>query len=571
MRFIVLASDYDGTLASDGVVSDSTIAALERMRESGRTLVLVTGRELDDLGRVFPRLDLFDRVVAENGAVLFAPAEHREVVLAPPPPPAFVAALRRRHVKPLAVGHSIISTRHPHETTVLKAIRELGLELKIIFNKGAVMILPSGTTKCTGLAAALAELGLSFHNVVGVGDAENDHAFLRASECAVAVANALPALKKTADWTTVNTGGAGVVELIEHLITDDLRFLEPRLVRHDVVLGTAATRTRRRVMLRSNGTSLLVAGSSSAGKSSLTLGVLERISGQHYQYCLLDPEGDYEAMPNAVRLGTHNQAPAVEEVLDVLQRPDQSVVVCLLAVARADRPTYFTWLLARLEALRATTGRPHWLILDEAHHLLPSDWGALDKVVPHTFGGLIMITVRPRALAPVLLRSVTVVCAVGEDPGRRLRDFCEIVHERPPAAPSEDLEKGQAVVWQRGHRRADRIAVEPARRDRQRHRRKYAEGELPPDRSFYFTGPDARLHLRAHNLSLFVELGDGVDDVTWLHHLRAGHYSRWVRAILKDDTLADRLAQLEDNSTLTPRESRTQVREAIEEGYAPPE
>ena len=48
----------------------------------------------------------------------------------------------------------------------------------MIFNKGAVMILPSGVNKATGLAAALEELGLSPHNVVGVGDAENDHAFL---------------------------------------------------------------------------------------------------------------------------------------------------------------------------------------------------------------------------------------------------------------------------------------------------------------------------------------------------------------------------------------------------------
>src|SRR5438105_5045351 len=278
MRFSVLASDYDGTLASDGVVFESTIAALERARKSGRLLVLVTGRELDDLGRVFPQLELFDRVVAENGGVLYSPAERREVALARAPSPAFVAALRRRHVEPLGIGRTIVSTRHPHETTVLNVIRELGLELEIIFNKGAVMVLPAGVTKCTGLAAALAELKTSLHNVVSVGDAENDHAFLRASECAVAVANALPSLKASADWTTTGARGEGVEELIRQLVGKDLGFLEPHLARHQVMLGTAAARTQRPVMLKPNRTSLLVAGSSSAGKSSLTLGLVERIA-----------------------------------------------------------------------------------------------------------------------------------------------------------------------------------------------------------------------------------------------------------------------------------------------------
>lgn len=71
MRYHVLATDYDGTLAQDGGVPPQAVEALERFRHSGRRLVLVTGRELGDLGRAFARLDLFDRVVAENGAILY--------------------------------------------------------------------------------------------------------------------------------------------------------------------------------------------------------------------------------------------------------------------------------------------------------------------------------------------------------------------------------------------------------------------------------------------------------------------------------------------------------------------
>ena len=67
MRYHVLATDYDGTLAHNGRVDRPTVEALRRIKESGRKLVLVTGRELDELLDVFPELDLFHRVVAENG------------------------------------------------------------------------------------------------------------------------------------------------------------------------------------------------------------------------------------------------------------------------------------------------------------------------------------------------------------------------------------------------------------------------------------------------------------------------------------------------------------------------
>lgn len=222
MRFSALACDYDGTLATHGLVDEPTLAALQRLLASGRKLLLVTGRELPDLMSTFARLDLFDRVVAENGALLYRPATREERPLAPPPPDKFVAALRSRGVQPLSVGRVIVATWEPHEKTVLEVIHELGLELQVIFNKGAVMVLPSGANKATGLAAALGELGLVPASAVGVGDAENDHAFLRACGFAVAVANALPALKQTADWVTGGTHGAGVGELIDELIADDL-------------------------------------------------------------------------------------------------------------------------------------------------------------------------------------------------------------------------------------------------------------------------------------------------------------------------------------------------------------
>lgn len=227
MRYLVLCTDYDGTIAHHGVVDEPTLDALARLRKSGRKLVMVTGRELVELISVFPRLDLFDRVVAENGALLYNPATKEHKPLCDPPLPVFVAALEKRGVDPLSVGRTIVATREPYEKVALEVIRDLGLELQVIFNKGAVMILPSGVNKATGLKAALAELHLSAHNAVGVGDAENDHAFLGICECAVAVANALPAVKETADFVTAATHGAGVTQLIEEMLRDDLASRQP--------------------------------------------------------------------------------------------------------------------------------------------------------------------------------------------------------------------------------------------------------------------------------------------------------------------------------------------------------
>lgn len=57
MRYLALATDYDGTLATHGQVDEETLDALKRLRESGRKLLLVTGRHLDDLSSVFPQMD----------------------------------------------------------------------------------------------------------------------------------------------------------------------------------------------------------------------------------------------------------------------------------------------------------------------------------------------------------------------------------------------------------------------------------------------------------------------------------------------------------------------------------
>ena len=83
------------------------------------------------------------------------------------------------------------------------------------------MVLPTGTSKSTGLSAVLSDLGLSSESVVGIGDAENDHDLLGFCGGSVAVANAIPALKQRADVDTRGSYGAGVLEVIRRLIDRD--------------------------------------------------------------------------------------------------------------------------------------------------------------------------------------------------------------------------------------------------------------------------------------------------------------------------------------------------------------
>ena len=290
MYFVALATDYDGTLAEDGIVAPSTLNALHSLKRSGRKAILVTGRELPDLQRVFGEIDCFDLVVAENGALLYDPCTRQETALGAEPPPVFLDRLRERQV-PISVGRSIVATWEPHQATVLDVMRELGLDLQIIFNKGAVMVLPAGVNKATGLAAALIRLQLSALNVVAVGDAENDHAFLQASGCAVAVANALPMVKAGAAIVTRGARGSGVIELIENLIDDDLAGATKQITRQSVEL--ARDPDGAAILIRPQGDTLLISGSSGGGKSTVATALLERIAEAGFQFCVIDPEGDY--------------------------------------------------------------------------------------------------------------------------------------------------------------------------------------------------------------------------------------------------------------------------------------
>lgn len=568
MRYLALATDYDGTLSSDDTLSEQVISALERLRVSGRRAILVTGRQLDDLLAVCPCAQLFDLIVAENGAVVYDPASREETQLANPPSKLLIQNLQARGVTPLEIGQVLVATHEPHRATVQDVIWELGLEAQVIGNRGAVMVLPAGVNKATGLEHALRELGLSRHEVVGVGDAENDHSFLERCECAVAVANATPSIKQIAAFVTAAENGNGVIELIDELVANDLHRLQGSLPQHWILLGKRADGSP--VQLSPYGHNILIAGPSGCGKSTLAAGIIERLIDKDYQVCIVDPEGDYGTLRDVVALGNQWRAPNINEVLSVLEDPKINLSVNLLGIPLDDRPDFFAQLIPNLQAMRARTGRPHWVVVDEAHHMLPNTWGHAASVLPQQLRETLLVTVHPDHVAPAILAPVDVVLAIGHSPRQTLEEFTGATGQTLAWPVDLDYQADRIVTWFSGEGQPPfAMQAHPGRAERIRHHRKYAEGNLRWH-SFYFRGPDNRHNLKAQNLVVFCQIAQGIDESTWLYHLQRGDYSRWFRHAIKDDFLADETEHLERRTDLEPWQTRKMIEALISTRYTLP-
>jgi len=171
------------------------------------------------------------------------------------------------------------------------------------------------------------------------------------------------------------------------------------------------------------------------------------------------------------------------------------------------------------------------------------------------------------------MANVGTLFLIGGQPADTLAGFCKATGENEPLCPAvqgNELPPGDAMVWRRGDPEATVIHMKQPRTVRKRHSRKYAEGNLGPEGSFFFRGPNDRLNLKAPNLQVFLQLADGVDDETWEYHRENGDFSKWVRAHIKDDDLADELVEIEVNHQANPNDTRAAVRASIEARYTLP-
>ena len=554
-----LICDYDGTIAAHSHVSQKLVHALTVFKNPRHRLILATGRTISDLHSVFEPLNLFDLIVAENGGVLFDSRTGEERSLAGGPPAPLISALLDSGVH-FQQGRVVIAVDHQYERAVLRVLARVGLEYRLTFNKGAMMLLPGEVGKPWGLEHALEQLGLSFHNVVGVGDAENDLSFLRRCGYSAAVGDAHPILREEVDLLLDKPNGQGVLDLLQRIESGTLDLIERKNAR--VPIGTR--RDGRRARIGCDHCCLLAIGTSGSGKSTFAVSLIERLLAARYQVCVFDPEGDYELLEGLVTFGGANQRPSRMNVLHALASLQTSIVVNLVAVPGEERGPFALELLGEIDELRKLHGRPHWIIIDEAHQLLP---GPLQTPLP--CGNHVLVTLYPDQISMDLLRQVSLVAAIGRG-AEGVLERAAAMFNADLSVPDEAIEYGEALIWERkGSGSVYPIELPQPHAEIKRHTTRYARGEISPDHSFYFTGADHRMKLRAQNLSIFLQIADGVPDDVWEYHLRRRDYASWFRFVIKDEELARAAEQLA-KLPISPGQSREQMRRVIEEAYTMP-
>lgn len=545
-----VAFDLDGTLA-DGGLSSEALNAIRDGRDGGLAMVLVTGRIQGELEAEFGKLaGEFDAVVAENGAVLLLGDDVHE--LARPVDVVLADRLQEEGV-PVRRGRVLLACEAGDADAVHHAVDELGLDCQLLRNRSALMVLPAGVSKGTGLLAALSELGISPHNAIAVGDAENDLALLAAAEVGVAVANAVPSLRQHADLVLDEPDGRGVASLLGGpMVAGELPV---RPSRRRVTIGRFAD--GHPATAPGAQANLLICGPTGAGKSHLAGLLVEQWVSAGYTVLVLDMEGDHiglDRLHNTVVVGEHG-LPGIHELLTIVRQQGLSVVVDM---SRADEPgklDYLRTLAGVVDEVRATYGLPHWIVVDEAHVAL-AEGGTTAEVFRPQDRGYCLVTYRPQQLTPSVLAGVDFTLTVtGVDRA---------------VAGRYEQEAATATLREAGGLECP-FVVAARRTPHRRHWHKYIAEPLPSHRWFYFRHPDKGPAGAAANIEDFARRLATADPKVIEFHLTRGDFSRWFTGTIQDRRLAELAAALErdllKHRAMDIDHARERLVSYIEDGY----
>lgn len=562
MHLKVLACDLDGTLTKNGEVANETWATLRQAKAAGLTLILVTGRILDTFSADGPYAELCDAIVAENGAIVYFPRHDRVES-----PFGHVSAAVIKHLECLAVplerGTAIVATRVPHDEAVLAVLREIGGGATVEYNRGAVMVLPPGATKGTGLRYALHELGYSPCNVVACGDAENDRSFFEVVELAAAVANAVPDIQELADVVLPYENGAGVRWLINQLLAGHVpshRQLRPE---RRLLLGHSMDGTPLHLdpfaLIDGN---LGIFGASGSGKSWLAGLLAEELLKKGYQTCIIDPEGDYRglrAFPHSLILGgEQTHLPPVVDVVTLSEYSDVNLVLDLSLFSVEKRNAYVLELLRALQSLRKQRGRPQWLMIDEIQSFCPIEDRELTELIVEMMqnGGITLVSYRPSQIAQLLLKALDHWLLTRLSLPEEIAVLSPYLADQSGQSNALDnlptLPLGQAYLSfhnERWHQTPTQDVVTfhvgPRAIPHVRHLHKYLRAPLPWPKRFYFRNESGRSLGGA--AASFWEFSQALRELpidSLRYHLRRDDFERWLRDVIHDDELARRVRKI---------------------------
>jgi hydroxymethylpyrimidine pyrophosphatase-like HAD family hydrolase len=544
--FRAVAADFDGTLTEGTRPERALLDTIAAVRASGVRIVLATGRILGELRHAFPDVDEhFDAIVAENGALISGP--HGRRLLADPVDDVLEDALLRRHV-PVRAGEVLLACDASHDLVVLEEIGRLGLDCQILRNRSALMVLPAGVTKASGLLEALSDLGVSRHSTITIGDAENDRSLLDAGEYGVAVANAVDAIKAHADMVLDEVDGRGVAQLLRGpLLTGEQRV---RSTRWQVALGT--TNEGESVIIPASQVNVLIAGGSGMGKSYLAGLLAEEVTELGYSAVVVDIEGDHlglDDLRGVLSVGGAEPLPRPDEVHRLVRHQFGSVVLDLSLLAPQQQDAYIANIPSAMERERGITGLPHWIFMDEAHRLAICDPTAT-RLFDQPHRGVCLVSYRPEHITGVSPGNVDVVILT---PGLEHEQVDRMAlatgrTTRHIAALLDGASLGEAIIIEPNTDpgRDRRFQVGPRQTTHVRHWHKYARLPLDPVLHFQFrmrggqpTGSAATSLLEFHHI-----LRLSPDEVIE-HHVERQDFSRWIHAATRDDELSSSFADSE--------------------------
>ena len=566
-----IAVDFDGTGATDGRLAPEVAAALGKARAHGNATLMVTGRVLEDVQAACADGCMFDAIVAENGAVIHLCLDGRTIQLGTPPPDHFLGELRSLGV-PFHTGAVIIGTWDRHATELLDLIRRFGIDGQLVFNRAALMLLPSGINKAVGVQRALEELGRCEHNLVALGDAENDLPLLVAAEIGVAARGSVPAVAAQADDHLSHPGGGGVAHYINRLL--DQNGICPTPSRHSVILGRSMN--GKPALLPASGVNIVISGDPRSGKSWIAGLLAEQLVEHGYRLCIIDPEGDYMPIgkrPRIIALGNDLALPAPAVVPRLFSDEPLSFILNLSSLALGEQAAYINSVLGALDESRAKTGIPHWILIDEAHYLF-------DRAVPiarfleSRTGNFILTTYRPSLLGDEVYAHIRAHIMTGTTVDEERYFMTKLLQARGPRnlVPRDvlaELDMPRAGLLLEDSSGPSWQVFTPGARvtSHTHHAHKYADTRLPENKAFHFLFTEGPEPVLTHNMKEFHSAVQVVPLASLRHHLIAGDFSRWVAGVLGDQPLASGLRKLERTTAVGVAPNRTEILAHIQDHY----